>query len=724
LPRFRLIACAAMVLSGAAPRAASFEEKIAALYRPFEAEMTTLSPDGQHLAYTRNARGQLYVVIVNVDDPTQRTNLLVDEDHAVQFSKEKKTARLRYLRWMSADRLVIVPSEEIVPLPGPGGPRFQSPIVAVNADGSESKQIADDKDFAYDVDLTPPSTGAAPGNEPPPQFASLARKTTIIGRIPGDPDHLLVEAQGKLPPRKWLGPVPTQVFKIDVKTGKSSIVAEDFSVGRVLYDWNGRPRVLYPQPEHSTSRSFELQGATGMSRWRGPADQGADRLTNDFSFSVENYFAPRSMPLGFAFDSKTLLVASNVGRDTFGIYGWNIETRQRTAPSIEHPHFDLAPLEPDFGSTPLVFDENRRVLAGVRATGVAPFTVWLDAELQEVQVGLNKKFPQRTVEIVEWDDARATFLIRVTGGSEPGRTFVFKRKENLAIEFLRRAPWLKSEDLHDSNPFEFDTKGGVHLTGYLTLPRTSRLNPPPLLVYLPAGFPSRVPPEFDREAQIFAGMGFVVARVNHRGATGFGAKHRDAIQGGVDRVPVDDIMATIDWISRRQQIDRRRVAVVGEGFGGYLALRALQLEPDAFRCAVAFNAPTDLNRWTREPLPDDITADSPPVNFAQEVQRAFFKRNLTNLADVSVLRQVERLTKPVFLIVDPFSDEEIGLENAELRSQLRKRDHAPEYLELRSTDFSLGTPAARAKVFRQVEEFFNLNLYDYKVKVGEAKETK
>src|SRR5690606_10611651 len=147
---------------------------------------------------------------------------------------------------------------------------------------------------------------------------------------------------------------------------------------------------------------------------------------------------------------------------------------------------------------------------------------------------------------------------RVWGGADPGRHIVYKRPENLLVEFLRRAPWLKNEDLHETTPFEFDTPAGVHLTGYLTLPRKSRINPPPLLLLLPAGFPARAAPEFDPEAQILAGMGFVVVKLNHRGAVGFGARHRDAIHAGIDRVPVDDMLAAIDWVASRHPIDRRR----------------------------------------------------------------------------------------------------------------------------------------------------------------------
>jgi pimeloyl-ACP methyl ester carboxylesterase len=104
----------------------------------------------------------------------------------------------------------------------------------------------------------------------------------------------------------------------------------------------------------------------------------------------------------------------------------------------------------------------------------------------------------------------------------------------------------------------------------------------------------RVPPGFQRDAQALAAMGFMVAQINYRGSTGFGRRQREAISEGFDRIPVDDALAAIEWLGARHGFDRKRVAVGGEGFGGYLALRAVQLHPDAFRCAVAINAPFDL----------------------------------------------------------------------------------------------------------------------------------
>jgi hypothetical protein len=318
---------------------------------------------------------------------------------------------------------------------------------------------------------------------------------------------------------------------------------------------------------------------------------------------------------------------------------------------------------------------------------------------------------------------------------------VYQRPENVLVEMLRRAPWLRNADLHTSTTFAFDTSAGVHLTGHLTFPRKSRLNPPPLLIDFSDGLMGRPLAGFDPDAQALAEMGFVVARLNHRGGEGFGVKHRSALHAGIDRVPVDDALAAVEWIAQHHAVDRRRIAVVGRGLGGYLALRALELEPDAFRCGVALEAPLDPRRWLEPPMEDlgpgaSESAEDPgpgvlsmrrgpppPIDFLKEAQRAFLARGKQQLPTLSVVRNVERLTKPVMLVVDPPRDDVITAQNLDLRSRLKGLGRPADYVELES-GYAENVPGAKARLFRHIEEFFNLNIYDYKVKVGPTKEVK
>jgi dipeptidyl aminopeptidase/acylaminoacyl peptidase len=704
--RFAILVTAALCAQTA--RAANFEDTVAALYRPWQAEQVALAPDGEHVAFTRHERGELVIYLMAVSRTEPKFKITVEGDRPVAFSREKAPARLRFLRWASPTRVVFAPTRFNA------GVRFLAPVYAVNVDGSDARTLAVDDDFAVMTE----------------SGVMISRATNILGFVPGDRTKLLVEAMGR-------SDIPTTLFSIDMKTAKIKTLTEEFESGRYFYDQDGHARIVYSHPRLAHTRTFRYQNGGTWARWTEVNEAWGGSLAKTFVVTVENYFGERAFPLGIDADPDVIYYASNVGRDTYGIYAFNARTKQRTDFAIEEPHVDLAPLEPGNAASTLVFDEMNGRLVGVRAVGVVPFTRWVDGELATLQVGLEKKFPQRTVEILQWDDARRRFLLRVTGGIEPGRYHVFQRPENVLVEVVRSAPWLRNTELNSGTTFEFDTAGGIHLTGYLTFPRQRRLDPPPLLIDFTDGVMDRAWPGFDREAQVLADMGFVVARVNHRGARGFGIKHRSALRSEGERAPVDDALAVIDWVARHHAIDRKRVATLGRGLGGYLALRALQLAPEAFRCAIAINAPLAPAVWLQPPLENFgpspersavMTMGPPPppppprpLNFVQEAQRTFLVGGPNRMS--SVVDHAEQLTKPVMLVVDPPRDRLIAAQNGELRAKLKRLNRSAEYFEV-GAGFAQNLPGDRAKMFRRIEEFFNLNLYDFNVKVGPTKEVK
>ena len=376
-------------------------------------------------------------------------------------------------------------------------------------------------------------------------------------------------------------------------------------------------------------------------------------------------------------------------------------------------NWPLAPGEPQ------IFDWYRLKVVGERKEAARPTIAWRDEELGRMQRDLEVKFPRRIVEILDWSETRSRVLFRVTGGLDPGRVFVFQRPENLPLEIFRRAPWLDATRLNDTRFFECEAPDGARLSGYLTWPKNPRLTPPPLLVIFPSGFPGRAQPAFDPEAQIFADMGFGVLRLNHRGVAGVRPQDLTPLRAAVDRVSVDDALLAVEWIAARmadRAFDRRRVATLGRGFGGYLAVRALQLQPAAFRCGIAIDAPMDLRAWLRPAEGASATSQAAP-----DIPVVLINHENVEWAKLSVLEQAETLTHPVFLLLEPARNAAVHGTTEALRARLQSLGRTPEHFEL-EPGFASAAPAARAAVYRRIEEFFNLRLYQYGVKIGPATE--
>lgn len=323
---------------------------------------------------------------------------------------------------------------------------------------------------------------------------------------------------------------------------------------------------------------------------------------------------------------------------------------------------DEWPLPP---AEPQIFDWFRFKVVGQRQSGVQPATLWQDEDLGRVQRELAGKFPRRIVEILDWTNTHARVLFRVSAGRDPGRVFVLQRAEDLVAEIFRSAPWLDAAKLHATRFFEFNAADGSRLSGYLTWPNLPRASPPPLLVVFPSGTPDQAQPAFDPEAQVFADLGFAVARLNHRRVAVGRAEEASAPRAAVDRVAVDDSVAAIEWLAAQipdHAFDRQRVATLGRGLGGEVARRALRLQPNLFRCGIAIAASPEA------PGPN-IRADG---------------------ATRSVLNPSEAMTNPALLLVEGGT--------------------------------AAARPAARAAAYRKMEEFLNRQFQGFAVNVGATKE--
>jgi pimeloyl-ACP methyl ester carboxylesterase len=691
-------------------------KELEVFFKPARADQIALAPDGRHLAFTFPDGNWHGIALVDVDRPERKEILSVGIDEVVENSGRRTTlpARVTFLRWASATRLVYA-----INVPGEGDKLSREEVRAVDADGKNDRKLVD----ATDLALVWAPLGST--------FAEIIpRRPRVLGPKPGEPAFVLVEA---LP-----GPnVQSEIFRVNIHTGKFEALGAESLPGRYLYDQQGRARIVETPPIRMpvvlpgvpaalrqgapllAVQTYQLRPLAGDRRWQDlDTFLGAGHALA-FRASAETFHGQRSFPLAFDADPNVLYCASNVGRDTYGVFALNLESKRRIDLPIEPSAFDA--VEPGDALTEqvLVFDRQRRVV-GARQGGRHGGTHWFQPELAQLQRTLDGKFGGRNVKILEWDEARTRVLLLVDGDGDPGRYFIFEPGQPGRLrDFLRRAPWLDTAVLNPVTPIAFDSPTGVHLTGTLVLPRHARADPPPLVLYC-RDIPGRgVQPGLDREMQALAGMGFAVAQIDYRGVAGRGAPHRDAVKAGFDRVPLEDLRATVAWLVARRAVNPRRVALLGQGFGGFVALRAMQLHPQEFRCAISINAPTDPAKWVNESV--GVTAGRTPPGWELEIRRTFFAGDRAQLEAIAVSRDRDFESKPVLVIQDADKRDLRQSQGARLRNAFRGRESQSEYLEV-GTDFTRGEPEARAKAFARIAQFLNGNVYDYGVDVGATKE--
>lgn len=644
------------------------KEQVRNLFAPARVEFASLAPDGRHVAFVSLEERGIELRIFDTADASRKVTIRPDSDPSPVF----------FLGWVDANRLLIVTGRQIAVVePSKGRMRkLADPAVFQRAVKSGQKLRA------RVIGL---SAGASPKLLAEVEITS--DETTAIEL------HQVDLATG----------AHERAFKQELPRPGGSLVTDRAGNVRLVFSGGENPQRFLYFPETTRDRSSDLD------------EELPDRAEFAFGVRPENFLGERTIPLGFGTDPNVLYFASNLGRDAYGLRAVDLATGHPTGWLAEVPGIDLVELNAPWVGSPLVFDRTTGALAGARFVGPVNVMRWLDPRVAALQAALERDFPGREVTLVDWDDARERVLALVSAPGDPGRYFVHDSRTGHNTEYLRNFTDLDPELANTAEPFACEADSG-RVQGWLTWPRTPRSDPPPVVVWFHDGPLRRGPSGDGRNATALATLGFAVIEINYAGASGEGRARRAALRGGYDTVPVAEARAALEWLAGRRSIARGQVAVVGEGYGGYLAMRAVQLQPDTYRAAVAINAPTDLAEFweirspgqgtgsgSGGPEPKRLGLDSTledadawweswrnrvmtaPTDTTPDFHREFIEWYVANgrpLAEVAVTPQADRLVRPLFLLGDPANPRAPFASTNELRRALRRLKRPPEYQEL------------------------------------------
>lgn len=759
--------------AASAPRTDAIDDTVAAFFRPFQHEVATLSPDGRHVALSELLPGKPpAIVIINVDDRTTTTHPVdPTAEHAVRELRWVSPTRLVFttrgravgaldLKTGAIEALLVRKDfEGFMPEPELGVRRYTAASTPDMSADSFARSSADVGPFqevslrdalaqarvsadVFSQDSRPTSArslrpfllGAKPGSphvlqvelrEDADLFAYRTgdrQEITVPGNVylreAGTPEPASVADYGGRAP--MIGeraaynidrrPPPLVVLELDAVKGRWREVTREEDWRRVWLDHQGRLRLALEQ----RGRDYRYVYRPADSKKWIPLDSVVKTgAPLGFAVTPGNLLGARSVPLGFDAGGEILLIATNVGRDTYGMRALHLGTGALESLEVGHERYDLIEPTALTAGDSIRFDPHTHALAGVRFAAARREAMWFDAGMAQLQAQLAKQLAPRRVELREWTPDRRRFLVETSAPGDPGGFYVVDAAAGKIIRCGDRAPWLTEEKRNPTHAFDFDHSDGRRIVGFLTRPRQPRLNPPPVLVYFHDGPWFAEAPQFNRGAQALASLGFAVLQLNHRGSSGLGRAHLAAIADGLDRAVLDDVRAVLE---RGQNgglgINTRVVAAFGNGIGGYLAVRMAQLAPETFRCAVAINTPGDLDAWRTHP---EVVR-----SVLTELRPHVFGTDRDKLRAQSALAAAPATRAPV-LVVHGTSNTYVPYSmGQQLYRALKQGAEETAFLALENEGHGGWSEATTSKLFAELGRFFNATIYSYGVEVRQS----
>lgn len=446
-----------------------------------------------------------------------------------------------YVRWVNDEWLIATVGIDV---PAMGGMNKATRLLAFRTDGSNAHFLLDKRDGGVGYNMADVRWAARDGS---PRIL-LSYQTSYIYNQAGF----------------W-----PQVAMVNVATNEfSKVVWPREGVTRWYADTDGNVRL---------GIGIEKDGLRYRALYRASNKDGFSEFANvrrDEDLIVPNLILAGSAT-AIAFSDRSGFNAA---------YKLDLETMELGEPLYKAEGYDLSQL---------LLDKNYTRIVGYGYSDTRSRVIWLDPARKTLQAQLDANFPGKLVEILSFSQNEKVVLIKVGSVSAPGAFYVYEPGQPLTRLALEN-PRLGTRALGPVRTISYKARDGLDLTAVLTLPPGVEAKNLPVII-LPHGGPAvRDEEGWDWWSQFLADRGYAVIQPNYRGSTGFGKGFTEAGAGEWGYKMQDDVDDALAWLGQQGIGDVKRACVVGGSYGGYVAMRAAERNPDLYRCAVSFAGVSDL----------------------------------------------------------------------------------------------------------------------------------
>ena len=407
--------------------------------------------------------------------------------------------------------------------------------------GDENIHIyAVDIDGKNNIDLTP--------------FENIQAR--ITDDLEDDPNFMLVTLNKR-------NPQIHDVYRLDVNNGDMEMIAENpGNISGWATDHDGKLRIATTSDGVNTSLLYRED----------ESDEFKSILTTNFKESVS--------PLFFTFDNKELYVSSNRGRDKSAIFKFNLDTAKEGELIFENDKVDV------YG---LMASKKRKVITGVAYTTEKRQMHFFDQWREDLQNTLESQLKGVEVAISNLSKDETKAIVVTYSDRSRGTYYYYDIESDNLTKLADLSPWLNENDMAYMKPVSYQSRDGLTIPGYLTLPLDYKKGDKLPVVINPHGGPwARDNWGFNPEIQFLANRGYAVLQMNFRGSVGYGREFWEISFKQWGKTMQDDITDGVNWLIEEGIADPDKIAIYGASYGGYATLAGLTFTPDIYACGVDY----------------------------------------------------------------------------------------------------------------------------------------
>ncbi len=454
-----------------------------------------------------------------------------------------------YIREIATGKVTRVIEEKEEPIKGYGWINDERLFYMMDRGGNENYHIyAANLDGSNALDLTP--------------FENV--RAMILSLLKDQKDYIIISMNRK-------NPQVFEPYKLNVVTGDLEKLYENSDSANPIqgYDFDKEGDLRgYTRMVNGVEMEFYYKNSeTGIFELK-------KKMNWDDSFGIIsfNYSTP---------DPDDAYVISNLESDKTAVLLYDLKEDKVIKEIFAHPEYDLS----DMGlSRKRNYEIDYFGYQGEK-TEIVPVS-----ELyKKIDAGVREQFPGKIYGVADHDDDENTFLIVVQSDRLYGTYYEYNVNSGEFKLLYDLMPQLKEEDMAEMRPITFQSRDGLTLHGYITLPKEALEGKKVPLIVNPHGGPQGIRDSaVSTLRRLFASRGYATLQVNFRISGGYGKEFLQAGFKQVGRKVMDDVEDGVHEGDGTRWVDEEKIAIYGGSHGGYATLMGLVKTPDLYICGVDY----------------------------------------------------------------------------------------------------------------------------------------
>jgi len=330
---------------------------------------------------------------------------------------------------------------------------------------------------------------------------------------------------------------------------------------------------------------------------------------------------------------------------------------------------------------------------------------YLDEETKATYSKIDQLLPGTEWRIMDKDKMDNVFVVRTFTDKNPGSYYLYTASENKLKKLTDINSSIKEETMSDMKPISFKSSDSLNINGYLTLPKGKNKTNLPVVVLPHNGPGGRNSWGYNAEVQFLANRGYAVLQVNYRGSTGYGKSFYAAgFKEWSDKIQ-EDVNDGARWLIANKIANPKKVAIYGNGFGGYIALNCLYKNSDIYSCGGSNSGVINLFSYLK---------GIPP--FLKSNLQMYYEIIGNPVTDTDYLRaaspvfHADRFKSPLFIAQNPKDPRVNVAEGVQFIKELKKRNVPVTYIEKEEGPNPIKRQHGRTALYKALEEFLKNNI--------------